>query len=474
MALDLGDERQRRLRLRALAVAAGGMALLLGLAWWWKAPAIEDDLEARARSRLVLHTEADPAWGLEVDQLPVVANGRNVAVRGPVGAVEDVVRIRALLDPLHGVRRLDTAGLKVPRPVQADIMVVGEVRRGLFTVGGQLSEEAQREQLLDVLSGAYDEVAADDLAVTGQVPLRGDDDTRLAGFAALAAALAGPDTVAATVSVQDGGLVATAVVRTDEQRRRVEREAERFGAALVVTVVGVDVDQEALDLVVEPGLVLASGQVLTDEQRLAVLRAAEQAVGPAGVEADIVVVGLPPAFDDVDERIDTAMAMLAQLVVADITEALITVTDGEVNVTVAANSIAAADDLRQQLAGASVVLTVEVAANPVLSLADQAEALQAALEDVEARLDTTEEFAPGSDQLLAPARAVLGEAVAASAAHLAPIVRVEVHTDGRGSTAANLDLSQRRAQQVVDYLVELGVERSRLVAVGAGESQRLV
>jgi len=52
-------------------------------------------------------------------------------------------------------------------------------------------------------------------------------------------------------------------------------------------------------------------------------------------------------------------------------------------------------------------------------------------------------------------------------------VRVEGHTDSRGSAAYNLDLSQRRADSVRDYLVERGVAPSRLEAVGFGETEPL-
>jgi outer membrane protein OmpA-like peptidoglycan-associated protein len=51
-------------------------------------------------------------------------------------------------------------------------------------------------------------------------------------------------------------------------------------------------------------------------------------------------------------------------------------------------------------------------------------------------------------------------------------VRVEGHTDSRGSDSRNLRLSQRRARSVVRYLVRNGdVDASRLEAVGFGEQQ---
>lgn len=50
-------------------------------------------------------------------------------------------------------------------------------------------------------------------------------------------------------------------------------------------------------------------------------------------------------------------------------------------------------------------------------------------------------------------------------------IQVEGHTDDRGGDDFNLELSQRRAQAVVDYLVKKGVSADRLEAKGFGETQ---
>jgi peptidoglycan-associated lipoprotein len=57
-----------------------------------------------------------------------------------------------------------------------------------------------------------------------------------------------------------------------------------------------------------------------------------------------------------------------------------------------------------------------------------------------------------------------------------PSIRIELssHTDSRSSDAYNLDLSQRRAQSAVDYIVSKGVAVDRLVAKGYGESQLII
>lgn len=49
-------------------------------------------------------------------------------------------------------------------------------------------------------------------------------------------------------------------------------------------------------------------------------------------------------------------------------------------------------------------------------------------------------------------------------------VRVEGHTDSRGSDAYNKVLSDKRAHSVMSYLVSKGIDAARLTAVGYGES----
>jgi outer membrane protein OmpA-like peptidoglycan-associated protein len=54
-----------------------------------------------------------------------------------------------------------------------------------------------------------------------------------------------------------------------------------------------------------------------------------------------------------------------------------------------------------------------------------------------------------------------------------PTVRIQLgsHTDCRGNDDYNQELSQRRAQSAVNYLIGRGVAPERLSAVGYGETQ---
>ncbi|AQG78668.1 flagellar motor protein MotB [Spirosoma montaniterrae] len=56
-----------------------------------------------------------------------------------------------------------------------------------------------------------------------------------------------------------------------------------------------------------------------------------------------------------------------------------------------------------------------------------------------------------------------------------PAVKVEIsgHTDDRGDAAANLTLSQKRAQSVVAYLTGAGIDAGRIRAVGYGKTRPL-
>src|SRR5690606_4292778 len=80
------------------------------------------------------------------------------------------------------------------------------------------------------------------------------------------------------------------------------------------------------------------------------------------------------------------------------------------------------------------------------------------------------EFATDRDVILPTSMPVLQEVRGVLAVNRAIlVVRVEGHTDDRGRDAANMDLSARRARSVARWLVENGIDASRLRAFGCGE-----
>ena len=75
------------------------------------------------------------------------------------------------------------------------------------------------------------------------------------------------------------------------------------------------------------------------------------------------------------------------------------------------------------------------------------------------------------DNIRADAAKILNELVRTMRDN--PTLEIELgsHTDSRGVDVYNLDLSQRRAKSVVNYLVSRGIARERMVAKGYGETQ---
>ncbi len=80
-------------------------------------------------------------------------------------------------------------------------------------------------------------------------------------------------------------------------------------------------------------------------------------------------------------------------------------------------------------------------------------------------------FASGQHQLLPEARANLDRVVEFVQRYPDRPVRIEGHSDSRGSPNLNQALSQRRAESVRQALIEDGVEASRIEAIGFGQDR---
>jgi peptidoglycan-associated lipoprotein len=53
-------------------------------------------------------------------------------------------------------------------------------------------------------------------------------------------------------------------------------------------------------------------------------------------------------------------------------------------------------------------------------------------------------------------------------------IELSAHTDMVGNDANNQELSQKRAQSVVDYLIKAGIDKGRLTPKGYGETKPVV
>lgn len=80
-------------------------------------------------------------------------------------------------------------------------------------------------------------------------------------------------------------------------------------------------------------------------------------------------------------------------------------------------------------------------------------------------------FAFDSSELLPGAHTELNRVAGVLNQYPKTAIRVEGHTDAKGSEAYNLKLSERRAQAVADELIRQGVLTQRIRTFGYGESQ---
>jgi outer membrane protein OmpA-like peptidoglycan-associated protein len=80
-------------------------------------------------------------------------------------------------------------------------------------------------------------------------------------------------------------------------------------------------------------------------------------------------------------------------------------------------------------------------------------------------------FASGSAQLTPSSEAILGKAFNTLEAYPEMQVEIQGHTDNRGNAAANMKLSQARADAVKAWLMKKGIAAERIGAKGLGQDQ---
>lgn len=176
------------------------------------------------------------------------------------------------------------------------------------------------------------------------------------------------------------------------------------------------------------------------------------------------------AFDISDDApspwFDASLASLDEL--GDVPGLWIVIADGEYSL----RGQVASEETKQRIGDA-----VSAAIAPDLTLTNELEVVdaavitggtQTALEDLDLQGIT---FESGSADITAEGQAILDEAVAVLTSAVGVTVEVGGHTDSAGGAAFNQRLSQARAESVVAYLVDGGVDAAILTAVGYGEEQ---
>ena len=89
-------------------------------------------------------------------------------------------------------------------------------------------------------------------------------------------------------------------------------------------------------------------------------------------------------------------------------------------------------------------------------------------ETIEMTLYSGLSFEIGKSNLLNGARLELNKMIKVMKSNPASMWQITGHTDNTGSRSMNIELSYERAQSVVNYLMQNGIERSRLIVKGLG------
>lgn len=467
----MSDRRRRRV----LGWGAAALAGFYGLGAAVMVPWVQDDLEERVET--VLADAGVP--GVEAD-----FSGQDGTLRcdRPIGSA---VAVEDLAEDVWGVRVASVDGCTLARPTptppstaaaptttteppRSELLVAAAVADdgAAVVLRGTVDTEAQRSALVAAAEAAFGADAVTDRLEVAGVEGAGGDAT-VAAVGDLAASLAGR-VVEGEAGYNGVALYLNGTVLDAESDTAIRDAATGLGVAPD------DVDlvaRPASGLVATAGVaagstqVTLSGSVETDAQRTVLVDAATEAYGAGNVVDRLEVLGVAPTADEDAER----LAELLRLLTPNLSE-------GEASfdgTTLRLSGRYVSDDARAIVEQAAAELGLDPAAVS-LSPRDAASADQAA--ELEAALNaavgaTPIPFDQSQSTLRPEADAILDQVAALARTYAGVSISVDGHTDADGSDAANLALSQARADTVLAALVERGVPADQLVARGFGETE---
>ncbi len=448
---------------------------------------IEDDVidDAPEMTRELLRSKGldDDISGLEFD-----TTYRNVEVSGVLPAGITAAELEEWLEESDGVLddkdngfglvdgadiRNATVLASEAAPAQLGPIDVAASSDGeTIVLTGEVPSEAHRDELVAAAQATGLDVD-DRLTVSGLDPSAGDANAQIGLMAGAIGGLAVGTFAAADLAIGDSGPVTGNVDALTGD-----------AAASIASAVGSDVTVSApdplgnLDVDVSydgTGIVL-TGDVLDEDDSARLEAAAANVVGAANVTNNLNVLGLDEAVEGSDAKIDAlgvAMGTFDGLLSGDaaLNDSDLTVNGLAADPEAQAETDAAVDASSAVGLRPGGVVEVEVDEEPEFTLQDEIDLLQAELDALQDEIRENVVFASNSAELTPVAQGTLDKVVAAMDRYTRPVVETSGHTDSQGNDAFNLDLSQRRADSVVAYIVSQGIDENRLNPVGFGETQ---
>lgn len=461
-------------------VALPLMGLLIAATTPWAIGHIEDRLADEARSDL-------EAAGIDTTNLEIDFDYRDGDATGALPDGVDAATAEAAVD----ARLLRSFDVVIAEPAIAATDVAWRQTGGKITLTGVVANDADRQALLDAAAAQVGDAAVvDELSVGGA---GGDGAVGIGTFIATMLAADPTDTITGTLSstlsgdaVTVRGSVATAATAAALDSAGVDAPVSHVVDVTIVADAPTD-DAPTDDAESEPsettepvamplevgatlngGVVTLTGTVGSEAQRERLVAAAD---GLAPVVVDrIAVVADGDTSAAADSRVGAVETALTRLTGAS--GALVVLTGNALTIDVSGPSdvVAAVTALTDDLVDPETTVSSTVIAPPPSDAAEIA-ALQAELDGLADEIRENVLFTTGSAQLHATAEATLDRVVDALNRYPSPRVEVSGHTDDLGSADLNRRLSEERAAAVVAYLIDAGVDGTRLTARGVGPDE---
>ncbi|MCP4965833.1 MAG: OmpA family protein [bacterium] len=402
-----------------------------------------------------LRTDARDSLNEDGHNVAVDFSGRDARLIGSVASEEHATEIAESIDALPGVRRveIDLDVIEPPPPVvqppEVTFRIVGDavsIRGAVPTadVEATLVEAAEKQYGADrVINALVVSEGVPEAAWLGRIrdvfPQIGK--LRSGGFTATDDGF----TISGDViseAVREEMLGEIDLVLADALPVRTEitiavLPSPTFtasGSSGLVRLAGSLPNQETVDQIAEAAGRLHEGETIVNGLRV------NEVAGPEWLE-------LIDGLLDVVTRLDSWTLEVA---------------DGVVTITGMAldeDRAAAVDVLASQVTEDQLVVIADVQINPAAVAIQLTNLLQG-----------TATFESNQAELSESGVAQLNAAIGILDANPTAVVVIQGYTDNEGDPAANLELSQQRAEAVLVFLVEGGIDPSRLSVIGLGEA----
>lgn len=418
--------------------------------------------------------------GIPTDRLTIDASYRNVEVTGVVPDGTDIDGLEQLLERREGPDGEDirTALVNVTLappdmlgPIAVDaISTDGES----LELRGTVPSQEQKDEILNTAATTGLNII-DEITASGLDPSSSDADGQIEKLSSAIGGLTLGSFTRAEIAIADDGPVVGSVNATDDD-----------AAALINAVSGGDVVVStppvygALDITAtfDGTRIVLNGTVFSTDQSVELVRAASSVVGAGNVVNNLAVTDLEEAVPRSAMRVSALGSVIATfdgLLSADasMNDTDITVngeavdSDGQA---AAATAVAATGAANLRPGGE---IRIAVPAEPELSLQEEIDLLQAELDSLQEEIRETVVFGVDSNELDLAAQETLDKVITAMDRYPGPVIEIGGHTDAGGDAEYNLDLSQRRADAVAEYITSGGIAPERLNSIGFGESQPL-